>query len=104
MVPKQFALPTKECSRDSLPHSEVFIMSFRIIGNALVLTCMSLRLTAAETSWERKMVILTRPGVKLEAPEKEKIAPKTAGVARDLMFQVLKEEKGRLRISSRRQE
>src|SRR5205823_4442688 len=41
---------------------------------------------------------------KLEAPQGEKIAPKTAGVAKDLMFQVLKEENSRLRISSRPQQ
>jgi tetratricopeptide (TPR) repeat protein len=58
----------------------------------------------AEPSWEGKTVLLTRAGVKLHLPDGEKIAPKTAGVARDLMFQVLKEEDGRLRIGSRRQQ
>ena len=38
---------------------------------------------AQDASWERKSVLLTSPGTKLQAPEGEKIAPKTAGVARD---------------------
>src|SRR5687767_2159641 len=59
--------------------------------------------TAAEPSWVGKTVLLTRPEVKLTIPEKEKIAPRTAGVAKDLLFVVRKEEEGRLRIESRRQ-
>ncbi len=57
-----------------------------------------------DTSWERKTVLLTRPGVMLQIADGEKIAPKTAGVAKDVTFQVLKDEGGRLRIGSRRQE
>src|SRR5262249_40467479 len=53
--------------------------------------------------WEGKLVILTKPGVKLQAPEGKDIAPKTAGVAKDLTFQVKKEEKDRLLVDSRRQ-
>jgi tetratricopeptide (TPR) repeat protein len=79
-------------------------MSFRIVTVALVLMGMSRPVLAEEPSWEGKTVLLTRAGVKLQAPEGEKIAPKTAGVAKDLTFQVLKEEEGRLRISSRRQQ
>jgi len=60
-------------------------------------------LTAAERSWEGKTVILTRSGVSLQAPEGKDIAPKTAGAAKDLMFQVKKEEKDRLLLDSRRQ-
>jgi tetratricopeptide (TPR) repeat protein len=78
-------------------------MSYLLSGAAILLTGIWLPLIAAEPSWEGKTVILTRAGVKLEAPEMEKIAPKTAGAAKDLMFQVLKEEGGRLRIGSRRQ-
>ncbi len=79
-------------------------MPFRIMGVALVLMGMSRPVIAAEPSWEGKTVLLTRAGVKLQAPEMEKIAPKTSGVAKDLTFQVLKDEDGRLRISSRRQQ
>jgi tetratricopeptide (TPR) repeat protein len=59
---------------------------------------------ADEPSWERQTVILARSGIVLQAPKEEKLAPKSAGAAKDLMFQVLKDEDGRLRISSRRQE
>jgi tetratricopeptide (TPR) repeat protein len=59
---------------------------------------------ADEPSWEGKTVILTRPGVKLEAPTGKDIAPKTSGVARDLTFGVRTEENGRLLIDSRRQQ
>src|ERR1043166_9101798 len=61
-------------------------------------------LLAAEPSWEGKTILLTRPAVKLEAPEGKGIAPKTSGVAKDLTFTVRKEEKGRLLIDSRRQQ
>lgn len=69
-------------------------------GLALLLP---LDLAAAEPSWEGKTVLLTRPGVQLQAPEGKGIAPKTAGVAKDLMFQVKKEEKDRVLLDSRRQ-
>jgi tetratricopeptide (TPR) repeat protein len=74
---------------------------FRILVVALS-TGLGLPVLAADPSWQGKPVLLTRPGVKLEAPE-GKIAPKTAGVAKDLTFQVIEEKDGRLRISSRRQ-
>jgi tetratricopeptide (TPR) repeat protein len=61
------------------------------------------RARAKEQSWEGRAVLLTRAGVKLEAPDGEKIAPRTAGVARDLLFVVRKDEGGRLRVESRRQ-
>ena len=38
-------------------------------------------LAAAEPPWEGKTVLLTRSGVRLQAPEGEDIAPKTAGEA-----------------------
>src|SRR2546423_7301308 len=79
-------------------------MLFRILAVTLVGMGLSRPVLAAEMSWEGKTVLLTRAGVKLEASKGEKIARKTAGVAKDLMFQVLKEEDGRLRISSRRQQ
>lgn len=60
-------------------------------------------LPAAEPSWEGKLVILTKPGVRLQAPEGKDVAPKTAGVARDLTFTIKKEEKDRLLVDSRRQ-
>jgi tetratricopeptide (TPR) repeat protein len=79
-------------------------MTYRILSCAVVLLCASLRVVAGESSWEGKTVLLTRAGVKLEVREGEKIAPRTSGVARDLLFQVLKDEKDRLHIRSRRQE
>jgi tetratricopeptide (TPR) repeat protein len=79
-------------------------MSFRIMSVVLVLMSGGWPVRAAESSWEGKAVLLTRAGVKLQAPEGEKIAPRTSGMAKDLTFQVLKEEDGRLRIRSRRQE
>jgi hypothetical protein len=39
-------------------------------------------LAAAEPAWEGKTVLLTRPGVQLEVPEGQDIAPKTAGEVR----------------------
>jgi hypothetical protein len=78
-------------------------MSFRILGGALVLMTSGLPVIAAESPWQGKAVILTRAGVKLEVSAGEKIAPKTSGVAQDVMFQVLKDEDGRLLIESRRQ-
>ena len=79
-------------------------MLFRIAGIALLMTGTWIPVGADEPSWERKTILLTRPGVKLELPQAEKIAPKTAGIAKDLMFQVLTDKGGRLRISSRRQQ
>ena len=79
-------------------------MSLRILAVALASITLGLPVRAGEPSWKGKTVILVRPGVELQAPEGEKIAPKTAGVANDLMFQAQKDENGRLRISSRRQE
>jgi tetratricopeptide (TPR) repeat protein len=78
-------------------------MSSRIILLAVVLLCPCRLVIADESSWIGKTVLLTRPGVKLQAPQGQKIAPKTAGIARDLMFGVLKDEDGRIQISSRRQ-
>src|SRR5262249_26855845 len=59
---------------------------------------------AAADSWEGKSIILTRAGAGREGPQTEKIAPKTAGVAKDVTFQVVNDKDGRIRISSRRQE
>jgi tetratricopeptide (TPR) repeat protein len=78
-------------------------MPFRIVGVALVGLCACLPGRADEPAWVGKAVVLIRAGVKLEAP-REKIAPRTAGVAKDLTFRVVKEEKDRLRIVSRRQD
>src|SRR5438270_6789041 len=79
-------------------------MSSRIMLVSFIVLCPSQMVLAADPSWQGKTILLTRPGVKLQAPEGQKIAPKTAGVARDLMFGVLKDEDGRLQISSRRQQ
>jgi tetratricopeptide (TPR) repeat protein len=78
-------------------------MAFRVTGVVLVLLAMGRPVVAAGPSWEGKTVVLTRAGVKLQAPDGEKTTPKTSGVAKDLMFQVQKDEGGRLRISSHRQ-
>src|SRR5262245_27448092 len=79
-------------------------MTIRWITGPFLLLSLPVLLAAAEPSWEGKSVILTRPGVKLETPEKKDIAPKTSGVAKDLTFQVPKEEKDRILIDSRRQQ
>src|SRR5262249_49594202 len=78
-------------------------MPDRILGIALVGICCGLPVLAAEASWEGKTVLLTRAGVKLEEPAEAKIAPRTAGGAKDLTFRVVKEAEGRLLIESRRQ-
>ena len=77
-------------------------MSVRILSVALALLFGPQLVLAAEPSWEGKTVLLTRAGVKLEVPDGEKIAPRTAGVAKDLQFVVRKVEGGRLRVESRR--
>jgi tetratricopeptide (TPR) repeat protein len=79
-------------------------MTLKAAGGMLLVTVLPAVLIADEPSWEGKMVILTRAGVKLEAPEGKEIAPKTAGLAKDLTFQVRKEEKGRLLVELRRQQ
>jgi tetratricopeptide (TPR) repeat protein len=79
-------------------------MPSRIVTVTLSLLCLGLPLLAAEPPWTGKTVILIRPGVKLENRDGEKIAPKTAGVAKDLLFQVLDDDDRRIRISSRRQQ
>jgi tetratricopeptide (TPR) repeat protein len=76
----------------------------RVLPASLLVLVVGWPLVAQEPSWERKTVILVRPGVKLEIAHDEKIAPKTAGTAKDLTFHVQKEQNGRLRVSSRRQE
>jgi hypothetical protein len=73
-----------------------------LIGPALLVSLPQL-LAAAEPSWEGQLVVLTRIGIKLQAPVGKDIAPKTAGVAKDLTFVVKKEEKDLLLIDSRRQ-
>lgn len=60
-------------------------------------------LAAAEPPWQGKLVVLARPGVKLQKPEGKDIAPKTDGVAKDLTFSVVKEEKEQVLVDSRRQ-
>jgi tetratricopeptide (TPR) repeat protein len=89
--------------RIDFPSSGSEPMKCNALRVALALTFVAAPVSAEEPSWEGKTVLLTRAGVKLQAPDGEKIAPKTAGVARDIAFHILKDEKGRLRISSRRQ-
>jgi tetratricopeptide (TPR) repeat protein len=78
-------------------------MTYRILCIALLLMCSGLTVTAVDPSWKGKEVVLTRAGVKLEVPAKEKIAPRTSGVAKDVTFKVLKDERERLLIESNRQ-
>jgi tetratricopeptide (TPR) repeat protein len=58
---------------------------------------------SAEPTWVGQAVLVTRSGVRLEAPDGENTAPRTAGLARDLQFVVKKDEGGKLRVQSRRQ-
>jgi tetratricopeptide (TPR) repeat protein len=76
----------------------------RIISVVLILPFLGPPLVAAEPSWTGKAVILTAPRVTLQVRDGEKIAPKTGGVAKDLLFQVVADKDGRLHISSRRQQ
>lgn len=78
-------------------------MLLKWIGGPFLLAALPVLLATAEPSWEGRLVVLTRAGVKLQPPEGKDIAPKTAGVAKDLTFVVKKEEKDRLLIDSRRQ-
>jgi tetratricopeptide (TPR) repeat protein len=78
-------------------------MPGRILGVALVCLCGALTVRAADPPWEGKTVVLTRPFVYLEVPAGEDIAPKKAGAARNLTFQVVKEAGGRLLLDARHQ-
>jgi tetratricopeptide (TPR) repeat protein len=78
-------------------------MTLKQMTGLFLFLSLAVPLVAADPSWEGKLVILARPGVTLEAPEGKGVAPKTAGVAKDLTFQVRKEENNRLLIDSRRQ-
>jgi tetratricopeptide (TPR) repeat protein len=84
-----------DCHREKGAEDNVFTQFYPVLKAA--------RAGAEEPSWEGKAVLLTRPGVKLEVAEGEKIAPRTAGVTRDMSFVVRKDEGGRLRVESRRQ-
>src|SRR5262245_22372985 len=78
-------------------------MTFRFVKATFLDVSLPPLQIAAEPSWEGKLVILTRPGVTLEPSAGKDIAPKTAGVAKDLTFTVRKEQNDRLLIDSRRQ-
>jgi tetratricopeptide (TPR) repeat protein len=78
-------------------------MAIRWLAGSFLLA-LPLSVEAVEPSWQGKLIVLTRAGVQLAAPDGKNIAPKTAGVAKDLMFQVRQEDKDRLLIDSRRQE
>ncbi|HMC65057.1 MAG TPA: tetratricopeptide repeat protein [Gemmataceae bacterium] len=78
-------------------------MRFGVVANVVLLST-ALLADAAEKSWESQYVVLTRAGVELQAPEGERVAPRTAGVAKDLTFDVKKDKDGRLLIRSRRQQ
>jgi tetratricopeptide (TPR) repeat protein len=84
-----------DCHREKGAEDNVFTQFYPVLKAA--------KARANEPSWEGKSVLLTRAGVKLEVPDGEKIAPGTAGVAKDLLFAVRKDEGGRLRVESRRQ-
>jgi tetratricopeptide (TPR) repeat protein len=83
------------CHKEKGAEDNVFTQFYPVLKAA--------RARADEPSWEGQVVLLTRPGVKLEVPEGEKIAPRTAGVAKDMQFVVRKVDGGRLRVESRRQ-
>jgi tetratricopeptide (TPR) repeat protein len=84
-----------DCHREKGAEDNVFTQFYPVLKAAKVRT--------DEPSWEGKGVLLSRHGIKLEAPDGEKIAPRTAGVAKDMLFVVRKDEGGRLRVESRRQ-
>jgi tetratricopeptide (TPR) repeat protein len=84
-----------DCHREKGAEDHVFTQFYPVLKAA--------RARVDELSWLGKAVLLTRPGVKLEAEGGEKIAPRTAGIARDMQFMVKKDEGGRLRVESRRQ-
>jgi tetratricopeptide (TPR) repeat protein len=84
-----------DCHREKAAEDNVFTQFYPVLKAA--------RARADEASWEGKAVLLTGPGVRLNAPDGEKIAPRTAGAARDLLFVVRKEVGDRLRVESRRQ-
>jgi tetratricopeptide (TPR) repeat protein len=84
-----------DCHREKGAEDNVFTQFYPVLRAA--------RARAGESSWEGKSVLLTRAGVQLQAPDGEDIAPRTAGVARDLLFAVRKDEGGRVRVESRRQ-
>jgi tetratricopeptide (TPR) repeat protein len=84
-----------DCHREKGAEDNVFTQFYPVLKAA--------RARAGESSWEGKAVLLIRAGVRLEAPDGENIAPRTAGLARDLLFAVRKDEGGRLRVESRRQ-
>jgi tetratricopeptide (TPR) repeat protein len=84
-----------DCHRQHAAEDNVFTQFYPVLKAA--------RPRAGESSWLGKAVLLTRRGVTLQAPDGEKIAPRTAGIARDLQFVVRKDEGGRLRVESRRQ-
>jgi tetratricopeptide (TPR) repeat protein len=97
---KRKARPAKkaacyDCHRQKGAEDNVFTQFYPVMRAA--------RARADESSWKGQAVLLTRPGVRLEAPDGEKIAPRTAGVAKDLQFVVRQDEGGRLRVESRRQ-
>jgi hypothetical protein len=60
-----------DCHREKGAEDHVFTQFYPVLKAA--------RARADEPSWEGQTILLTRPGVKLEAPEGEKIAPRTAG-------------------------
>src|SRR4051812_40946387 len=78
-------------------------MPYRTVFVALALLFLPQLAAAEEPTWAGKTVLLALPGVKLTTADGEKIAPRTAGVAKDMLFAVRKDEGGRLRIESRRQ-
>jgi tetratricopeptide (TPR) repeat protein len=69
----------------------------------IVLLSLPRWVTAAEPAWEGTAIIIARPGVQLEALHDNDLSSKKGGAAKDLMFDVRKEEGDRLLIESRRQ-
>jgi tetratricopeptide (TPR) repeat protein len=82
-----------DCHREKGAEDNVFTQFYPVLKAA----------RADGPSWEGKSVLLTRAGARLQVRDGENIAPRTAGVARDLLFAVRKDEGGSLRVESRRQ-
>jgi hypothetical protein len=65
-----------DCHREKGAEDNVFTQFYPVLKAAKSRT--------AAPPWQGKSVLLTRAGVQLQAPDGEDVAPRTAGVARDL--------------------
>jgi hypothetical protein len=69
------------CWKSGTPqqHPGGAVMILKWVSGPLLFVSLPALLTAAEPSWEGKLVILTKAGVKLQAPEGKDIAPENGG-------------------------